>query len=81
MSHHSPGYSITIRMRYPNRPGLLGRITTTIGEADGLIGAIDVVESQETRTIRDFTISAVNVTHGEQVVAAIRGLEDVDVLN
>lgn len=81
MSHHSPGYSITMRLRYPNRPGFLGRITTAIGEADGLIGGIDMVEAQETRTIRDFTISAVNVAHGEEVVEAVRNLADVEVLN
>lgn len=81
MSHHSPGYSITVRLRYPDRPGLLGRITTTIGAADGLIGAIDVVDSQESHIVRDFTISAFNVEHGEQVVAALGNMENVEVLN
>jgi malate dehydrogenase (oxaloacetate-decarboxylating) len=81
MSHHSPGYSITIRLRYPNRPGFLGRVTTRIGEADGLIGAIDMVESQQDHTVRDFTVSAVNVAHGERIVDSVRKLEFVEVLN
>lgn len=80
MSHHSPGYSITVRLRYPNLPGYLGRITTRIGEANGLIGAIDVVDSEGAKIIRDFTISAVNVAHGERVVAAVREYADVEVL-
>ena len=81
MSHHSPGYSITIRLRYPNRPGSLGRITTTIGKADGLIGAIDVVGLEEFHTIRDVTFSATNVAHGERVVEALKQLDGVEVLN
>ena len=81
MSHHSPGYSLTIRLRYPDRPGALGRITTTIGEANGLIGAIDVVDSQESYIVRDITIDATNVAHGEQVVEALKALDGVEVLN
>jgi malate dehydrogenase (oxaloacetate-decarboxylating) len=81
MSHHSPGYSLTFRLRYPNRPGILGLITTKIGEADGLIGAIDVVDAEGAKIVRDFTISATNVAHGEQVVAAVRQLADVEVVS
>jgi malate dehydrogenase (oxaloacetate-decarboxylating) len=81
MSHHSPGYSITVRLRYPNLPGYLGHITTKIGEANGLIGAIDVVDSEGAKIVRDFTVSAVNVAHGEHIVAAVREIADMEVLS
>ncbi len=48
MSHHSPGDSVTVRLRYPDLPGLLGRITSAIGDEDGLIGAVDVVDTRIT---------------------------------
>ncbi|APZ92877.1 NAD-dependent malic enzyme [Fuerstiella marisgermanici] len=81
MSHHSPGYSLTVRLSYPDRPGFLGRITSTIGEANGLIGAVDVVDTRDNCIVRDVTISATNVEHGEDVVAALRSLPDVEILH
>ncbi|MCA9213257.1 MAG: NAD-dependent malic enzyme, partial [Planctomycetales bacterium] len=81
MSHHSPGYSITVRLRYPDRPGFLGRITSAIGDADGLIGAIDVVGARENCIVRDVTISTSNVEHGERVVETLRSIPDVEVVN
>jgi len=81
MSHHSPGYSITVRLRYPDRPGSLGWITSAIGEADGLIGAVDVVDTRDDCIVRDFTISATNVEHGENVVAMLAKLPGIEVLH
>ncbi|MEP7337961.1 MAG: ACT domain-containing protein, partial [Acidobacteriota bacterium] len=40
----SEGYSITLRLRLANRPGMLGHVTSAIGEAGGNIGAVDIVE-------------------------------------
>src|SRR3990172_9114430 len=43
------GYTITVRAQYPNKPGMLGRLATTIGEAGGDIGAVDIVRTNSTR--------------------------------
>ncbi|RMF39305.1 MAG: NAD-dependent malic enzyme [Planctomycetota bacterium] len=81
MSDHSPGYSLSIRLRYPDRPGYLGKLTSRIGEADGLIGAIDVVDTRDGKITRDFTVSASNVAHGEQIVEVLRAMPDVEVVH
>jgi malate dehydrogenase (oxaloacetate-decarboxylating) len=81
MSHHSPGYSLTARLRYPDRPGYLGRITSAIGDADGMIGAIDVVEAGDAGITRDITISSTSVAHGERIVAALRQLADIEIVS
>ncbi|MEP3482300.1 MAG: NAD-dependent malic enzyme [Fuerstiella sp.] len=81
MSHHSPGYSITVRLRYPDEPGSLGRITSVIGDADGLIGAVDVVESRDDRIVRDFTISATNVDHGKKIADVLKAIPQLEVLH
>ena len=81
MSHHSPGYSITVRLRYPDRPGYLGRITSSIGDADGLIGAVDMVEARNNRITRNITISATNVRHGEYVVAVLGAIPEVEIID
>jgi len=80
MTHHSPSYSITIRLRYPDLPGFLGRITSAIGEANGLIGAVDIVDIRNGRITRDITVNAGNVEHGQQIVDRVRTLSDVEVV-
>src|SRR4029078_2543945 len=77
----SPGYSLTIRVRIQNRPGALGRLTTAIGHEHGDIGAVDIVSVDHGVLIRDITINASSVEHGERIVDAIGGVDGVEVLN
>jgi len=51
MSRNTPvaSNSLTVRLRLANKPGMLGRITSAIGEAGGDIGAVDVVEPARRR--------------------------------
>jgi malate dehydrogenase (oxaloacetate-decarboxylating) len=81
MSHHSPGYSLSIRLRYPDTPGYLGRLTSLIGENDGLIGAIDVVDSRDGKITRDLTVNATTVEHGQQIADALRALDDLELVH
>lgn len=81
MSHYSPSYSITMRLRYPDRPGQLGRLTSIIGEADGQIGSVDIVSVVQDVITRDFTVSAKNVAHGEQLVERVKAIPDVEVVH
>jgi malate dehydrogenase (oxaloacetate-decarboxylating) len=69
-----------MRLRYPDRSGQLGRITSIIGEADGFIGAVDIVEVAKNRIVRDITVNARDVEHGQKIVERIRTIDGVDVL-
>jgi len=80
MKQHSVSYSITIRLRYPDRPGLLGRITSVIGNADGFIGAVDIVDVRQDQITRDISVNTVDVAHGQQVVEQLRALDGVEVV-
>ena len=77
----SASYSMTLRVEFPHTAGSLGLILTTIGEAGGMVGAVDIVRMQEERTVRDITVNANDSGHGQQVVEAVEGLEDVRVVN
>ncbi|MEM9368048.1 MAG: malic enzyme-like NAD(P)-binding protein [Planctomycetota bacterium] len=81
MNARSPSYSITIRLRYPDRPGLMGQITTAIGEADGAIGAVDIVNIGRGQIARDFTVNASGVDHGKEIVDILRAIEGVEVVH
>ena len=77
----SASYSLTLRVEFPHRAGSLGRILTAVGEADGLVGAVDIVRMQQERTVRDITVNARDSEHGEQIVEAVAGLPEVKVVN
>lgn len=71
------GYSFTIRAQYPNRPGMLGLIASTIGEAGGDIGAVDIVQISGARMCRDITIAGRDDVHGREIVKKVRALKGV----
>ncbi len=76
----TPSYSLTIRLRYPDTPGLLGRITSLVGNAGGDIGAIDIVDVRRDHITRDFTVDASDVEHGERIVATLDKVPDLEVV-
>jgi malate dehydrogenase (oxaloacetate-decarboxylating) len=60
---------------------MLGKLTSAIGAAGGDIGAIDIVEVGAGQLVRDLTVAAASVAHGEQIVAAVRAVPDVTLIN
>jgi malate dehydrogenase (oxaloacetate-decarboxylating) len=77
----SASYSLTLRVEFPHRAGELGRILTKVGEAGGLVGAVDIVRRQERATIRDITVNARDSDHGRAIVEAVESLPEVRVVN
>jgi malate dehydrogenase (oxaloacetate-decarboxylating) len=73
------GYTITVRAQYPNKPGMLGRLATAIGEAGGDIGAVDLVRTNSTQIVRDITVGARDNEHGRCIVDALRGMKGVTI--
>ncbi len=80
MSRPSPSYSLTLRIEYPNTVGMLGRVTSLIGERGGDIGAIDIVQTTKGAMTRDITFSASDIAHGEQIIQAVRQIGDIDIV-
>ena len=81
MDHNSPGYSITVRLGYPDKPAFLGRVTSVIGSEKASIGAIDVVDTSGHRIVRDLTINVNSVQHGEDVVAALGKIDELEIVH
>jgi len=76
----SPSYSIIIRLEIVSKPGMLGKVTSTIGRAGGDIGAIDIVGFRKNVTIRDIIVSVADIPMGEKVVEELRRIKGVNVL-
>lgn len=76
----SPGTRLTLRLELRNRPGMLGRVASAIGEAGGDIGAVDLVESAPARVARDITVKIRDDQQGLRIVQRLRRLSGVRVV-
>ena len=74
-------YSLILRVRLANRPGMLGRVATAIGEANGQIGTIDLVQLADGHTVRDITVDTAADDEAGRIAAAIDALDGVQVVD
>src|SRR5438477_4726598 len=77
----SASYSLTVRLQITNRPGMLGRVASAIGQAGGDIGSVDLVESVRDRIVRDLTVKARDSEHGQEIVNRLKRVPGVRVVN
>jgi malate dehydrogenase (oxaloacetate-decarboxylating) len=75
----SAGFSITIRVSLMAEASAIGRLTTAVGEAGGIVTAVDVVDSDPVHLVADVTCDTADATHAAQVTQALEDLEGVDV--
>src|SRR5436190_559246 len=77
----SASYSFTVRLQIENRPGMLGRVASVIGEACGDIGAVDLVETTRERTERDITVKCRDSGHAQRIMSRLKHVAGVRVAN
>ena len=75
----SVSYSITVRLEVPARPTAVSELTTAIERIGGVVTALDVTASGAARIRVDLTCATRGGEHAEEVVAALRGLDGVDI--
>ncbi len=79
--HPSASFSAAIRVRIENQPGAFARLAAAIGEAGGLLGAIDLVRVEGSTKIRDVNVLADDERHLDAIVAAVHSVEGVEVVH
>ena len=77
----SASYSLTIRVELPSVAGSFAKVAAAIGEADGDLGAIDLVRVTRESRVRDVTVSAADSDHGQRIVDAVRDVPGVTIVN
>jgi len=78
----SAQYSLVLRVEIDDRPGMLGRVATAIGEAGATIGSVDLINIDRRHTLRDITVDTSGEEHGRavaQAIDAVAGARVVDV--
>ena len=54
----SAQYRLTIRVKLDDAHGILAHLTGAIGEAGGIVGAVDLVEVDGSHSLRDIVVDA-----------------------
>src|SRR3954468_19352672 len=78
-THYSASYSITLRVRLDDRPGTFADLARAIGDAGGLLGAIDLVRVEAGAKVRDVSVTATGADHADAIVHAARDVPGVEV--
>ncbi|HXG36443.1 MAG TPA: ACT domain-containing protein, partial [Dehalococcoidia bacterium] len=74
-------YTMIIRARISNTPGMLAKVAAAIGEAGGNIGAIDTPDISAHSITRDISVAVLNDQYGRRVVSALKGVPGVKVVH
>lgn len=81
MKRPSASFTFVIRARLKNEVGILGQVFSSIGEAGGDVGAVDIVEVIKGSVIRDITVRARDDKHCAQIVVRLKELGTVEIVH
>ncbi len=75
----APTFSATIRIEYPNVVGMLGKITSAVGEAGGDIGSVYIVSINNNLITRDINLSAYDIDHIHQIIKELKKIPGINI--
>ena len=76
----TPAYSVRIRVRMANEPGMLGRLAIAIGAAGGNIAGLEGFEVKTEHLDNDVVVNCSSETHQEQIRAAVEATDGIEIL-
>lgn len=76
-----PEFDVVLTVRNPQRPGMLGRFLTVVGDLGALVGDIETRFVGRDHFLRDIGLVVYDETHLAEVLEAIRDETDSDVLD
>jgi hypothetical protein len=69
-----------LRLSYPNRVGMLARITAAIARAKGDFRSVEMVESDGAQMVRDFTLAVGRESPQRAIVQALKRVSGVTIV-
>jgi malate dehydrogenase (oxaloacetate-decarboxylating) len=76
----TPAYSVRIRVRMANQPGMLGRVAVAIGEVGGNISGLRGFEVKTATLDEDLVVNCTSEVHQQQVRAAVESIDGIEIL-
>jgi malate dehydrogenase (oxaloacetate-decarboxylating) len=73
-------YSLSLRLKIPNRSGMLARVTQAIAEAGGNLGDFALISRSRNDLIRILHVDACSEAHVEDIIKAVESVEEIEIL-
>ncbi len=77
----SAQYRLTIRVKLDDSQGILGQVTSAIGDAGGMVDAVDLVEVDGGSSLRDVVVDASGREHWARILEAIDAIAGAEVID
>jgi malate dehydrogenase (oxaloacetate-decarboxylating) len=74
-------FTLIMRLEMPNSPGAFNQLAAAIGDAGGVIAAVDMRSVSRAQVVRDVTVNVSSDVIGKAVRDAVEGLEGVNVIS
>jgi malate dehydrogenase (oxaloacetate-decarboxylating) len=75
------GTTIILRVETPSTPGAFGALALAIGDAGGVVGAVDAHSVTRTHAVRDVSVTVSSEAVGEAVCAAVERVPEFRIIN
>ncbi len=76
----NPSYSLSLRLKIPNKTGMLARVTQAIAEAGGNLGDFSLISRTRYDMVRVLHVDASSEAHVEDIIAAVKTVEEIEIL-
>ena len=76
----TPAFSLRIRVRMANEPGMLGKLAVAIGDAGANISGLEGFEVKTSHLDEDVVVNCTSEAHQDQVRAAIDAVDGCEIL-
>ncbi len=73
--------NIIVRIKIDNKIGMLAKLAKIISEMHGIVGKIDLLQSEEGVLVRDISIYIHDREHCKKIITAIKNIQGVEFVN
>ncbi|MGP6159325.1 MAG: NAD-dependent malic enzyme [Vulcanimicrobiaceae bacterium] len=80
MASPAIGYTLIMRLEMASHPGAFGQLASAIGDAGGIIGAVDMRSAGRTHTTRDVSVTVASDSVANAVRAAVERVDGVRIV-
>ncbi|MGC8486166.1 MAG: NAD-dependent malic enzyme, partial [Candidatus Baltobacteraceae bacterium] len=81
MAQVAISFTLIMRVEMPNETGAFGVLATAIGDAGGVIAAVDMRSVNRSRVIRDVTVNVSSEQIGNDVRRCVEAIEDARIIS
>ena len=81
MAQVAISFTLIMRIEMPNTSGAFGSLATAIGDAGGVIAAVDMRSVTRSRVVRDVTINVSSDVIGNEVRKAVEAIDGVRIIS